>query len=76
MKPLRSRANLTVLTGVEVDRVLLENGRAAKVSAQHEGQTRQFKARKEIVLCAGSVGSPSILQRSGIGPRPLLERLG
>lgn len=76
MKPLRGRANLTVLTGVEVDRVLLEDGRAAKVSAQHEGQTRQFKARKEIVLCAGSVGSPSILQRSGIGPRPLLERLG
>jgi len=76
LKPLRNRANLTVLTGVEVDRVLLEDGRASKVSARHEGQVKQFKARKEIVLCAGSVGSPSILQRSGIGPRPLLERLG
>jgi choline dehydrogenase len=76
LKPLRNRANLTVLTGVEVDRVLLENGRASKVSARHEGQSKQFKARKEIILCAGSVGSPSILQRSGIGPRPLLERLG
>ncbi|MFJ4248155.1 GMC family oxidoreductase [Pseudomonas sp. NPDC089741] len=76
LKPVRDRTNLTVLTGVEVDRVLLENGRASKVSARHEGQSKQFKARKEIVLCAGSVGSPSILQRSGIGPRPLLERLG
>ena len=76
LKPLRGRANLTVLTGVEVDRVLLEDGRATKVSARHEGQIKQFKARKEIVLCAGSIGSPSILQRSGIGPRPLLERLG
>ncbi|MBC3205822.1 GMC family oxidoreductase N-terminal domain-containing protein [Pseudomonas sp. SWRI111] len=76
LKPVRGRSNLTVLTGVEVDRVLLENGRASKVSARHEGQIKQFKARKEIVLCAGSVGSPSILQRSGIGPRPLLERLG
>lgn len=76
LKPLRGRANLTVLTGVEVDRVLLEDGRATKVSARHEGQIKRFKARKEIVLCAGSIGSPSILQRSGIGPRPLLERLG
>jgi choline dehydrogenase len=76
LKPVRDRANLTVLTGVEVDRVLLEDGRASKVSARHEGQIKQFKARKEIILCAGAVGSPSILQRSGIGPRPLLERLG
>jgi choline dehydrogenase len=53
-----------VLTGVEVDRVLLDNGRAAAVSrAGRPG--RSFKARKEIILCAGSVGSPSILQRSG-----------
>ncbi|MBV4458941.1 GMC family oxidoreductase N-terminal domain-containing protein [Pseudomonas sp. COR58] len=76
LKPIRNRANLTVLTGVEVDRVLFEGGRANKVSARRQGQAKAFKARKEIVLCAGSVGSPSILQRSGIGPRPLLERLG
>ena len=65
-----------MLTDVEVDRVLLENGRASAVSARWQGQAKTFKARKEIVLCAGSVGSPSILQRSGIGPRPLLQRLG
>ncbi|MFJ2462744.1 GMC family oxidoreductase [Pseudomonas sp. NPDC087615] len=76
LKPLRNRVNLTVLTGVEVDRVLLKDGRATAVSARHEGQVKCFKARKEIVLCAGAVGSPNILQRSGIGPRGLLERLG
>ncbi|WP_339507884.1 GMC family oxidoreductase [Pseudomonas sp. RL_35y_Pfl2_P42] len=76
LKPLRNRVNLTVLTGVEVDRVLLTDGRATAVSARHEGQVKRFKARKEIVLCAGAVGSPNILQRSGIGPRGLLERLG
>ncbi|MFJ2539633.1 GMC family oxidoreductase [Pseudomonas sp. NPDC087614] len=76
LKPLRNRVNLTVLTGVEVDRVLLKDGRATAVSARHEGQVKRFKARKEIVLCAGAVGSPNILQRSGIGPRGLLERLG
>ncbi|MGN7741994.1 GMC family oxidoreductase [Pseudomonas sp. 22526] len=76
LKPIRQRPNLTVLTAVEVDRVLLENGRAAAVSARHQGQPQTFKARREIILSAGSIGSPSILQRSGIGPAALLQRLG
>ncbi|QLL15783.1 GMC family oxidoreductase [Pseudomonas chlororaphis] len=76
LKPIRQRPNLTVLTGVEVDRVLLENGRAAAVSARHQGQPQTFKAHREIILSAGAIGSPSILQRSGIGPAALLQRLG
>ncbi|PMY61624.1 MULTISPECIES: GMC family oxidoreductase [Pseudomonas] len=76
LKPIRQRPNLTVLTGVEVDRVLLENGRAAALSARYQGQQQTFKARREIILSAGSIGSPSILQRSGIGPAALLQRLG
>lgn len=76
LKPIRQRPNLTVLTGVEVDRVLLENGRASAVSARYQGQAQTFKARREIILSAGSIGSPSILQRSGIGPASLLQRLG
>ncbi|AZD29075.1 GMC family oxidoreductase [Pseudomonas chlororaphis] len=76
LKPIRQRPNLTVLTGVEVDRVLLENGRAAAVSARHQGRPQTFKARREIILSAGAIGSPSILQRSGVGPAALLQRLG
>ena len=76
LKPAAQRPNLTVLTGVEVDRVLLENGRASKVVARWQGQSRSFGARREIILSAGSVGSPGILQRSGIGPVDLLKRLG
>ncbi|BAV74489.1 choline dehydrogenase [Pseudomonas chlororaphis subsp. aurantiaca] len=76
LKPIRQRPNLTVLTGVEVDRVLLENSRAAAVSARHQGQPQTFKARREIILSAGAIGSPSILQRSGVGPAALLQRLG
>ncbi|WPO49315.1 GMC family oxidoreductase [Pseudomonas sp. S1Bt23] len=76
LKPIHQRPNLTVLTGVEVDRVLLENGRAAALSARYQGQPQTFKARREIILSAGSIGSPSILQRSGIGPAALLQRLG
>ena len=76
LKPIRQRANLTVLTGVEVDRVLLENGRASAVVGRQLGQAVTWKAHKEIILCAGAVGSPGILQRSGIGPSSVLGPLG
>ncbi|WP_458127975.1 GMC family oxidoreductase [Pseudomonas sp. Z2-11] len=76
LKPIGNRPNLTVLTDVEVDRVLLRDNRADAVSARWQGKNMSFRARKEIVLCAGAVGSPGILQRSGIGPRSLLQRLG
>ena len=76
LRPVLKRANLTVMTDVQVDKVLLENGRATQVSARWQGAHHAFTATREIILCAGSIGSPGILQRSGIGPRPLLESLG
>ncbi len=76
LKPIARRPNLTVLTGVEVQRLILEDGRATAVRAMAQGRLHNFKARREIILCAGSIGSPSILQRSGIGPVALLQRLG
>lgn len=76
LKPIAQRPNLTVLTDVDVDRVVLDNGRACQVVARWQGQATTFTARREIVLCAGSVGSPGILQRSGIGPAGLLKHLG
>ncbi|MFK0085751.1 GMC family oxidoreductase [Pseudomonas sp. NPDC090755] len=76
LRPVLKRPNLTVLTDVLVDRVILNDGRASQVRARWQGSWQHFSARREIVLCAGSVGSPGILQRSGIGPRGLLESLG
>lgn len=76
IRPVLKRPNLTVLTGVQVDKVLLENHRATQVKARWQGADHTFTARREIILSAGSIGSPGILQRSGIGPRPLLESLG
>ncbi|MBF8740358.1 GMC family oxidoreductase [Pseudomonas guariconensis] len=76
LRPVQARPNLTVLTGVEVDQVILDNTRATAVKARWQGAWHAFKAQREIILCAGSVGSPGILQRSGIGPRKLLEGLG
>ncbi|MQT35519.1 MAG: Choline dehydrogenase [Pseudomonas helleri] len=76
IRPVLKRPNLTVLTGVQVDKVLLENNHATQVKARWQGADHTFSARREIILSAGSIGSPGILQRSGIGPRPLLESLG
>lgn len=76
LRPVHNRPNLIVLTGVDVDKVLLEDGRASAVQARWQNTEQRFDARREIILCAGAIGSPGILQRSGIGPRPLLERLG
>jgi len=76
LRPVLKRPNLTVLTDVQVDKVLLSQGRATHVKARWQGVDHAFTARREIILCAGAIGSPGILQRSGIGPRPLLESLG
>ncbi|WP_301151424.1 GMC family oxidoreductase [Metapseudomonas otitidis] len=75
LRPVLGRPNLRVLTDVEVERVVLEEGRACGVVARWRGDLCSFAAR-EVVLASGAIGSPTLLQRSGIGPRPLLERLG
>jgi choline dehydrogenase len=76
LRPVLKRANLTVLTNVQVDHVMFEGTRASGVSTQWQGSRRGFSARREVILSAGSIGSPAILQRSGIGPRALLTPLG
>jgi choline dehydrogenase len=76
LRPIAQRKNLTVMTGVEASRIELENGRATGVVARVEQREHLLRARREIILCCGAIGSPSLLQRSGIGPRPLLEKLG
>ncbi|MBJ9974487.1 GMC family oxidoreductase N-terminal domain-containing protein [Pseudomonas sp. S75] len=76
LRPVRSRPNLTVLTEVQVDQVLLDQTRATAVKARWQGAWHEFRARREIILCAGAIGSPGILQRSGLGPRRLLHDLG
>ena len=75
LRPILKRPNLTVLTDVHVNKVLLDHGRATHVRARWQGTEQDFNAQREIILCAGAIGSPGILQRSGIGPRPLLESL-
>ncbi|WP_152225181.1 GMC family oxidoreductase [Pseudomonas sp. SCB32] len=76
LRPIANRSNLTVLTNVEAQRVLLENGRASGLEVNWQGARRELRARREVILCAGAINSPVLLQRSGIGPRDLLEKHG
>ncbi|WP_404478301.1 GMC family oxidoreductase [Novosphingobium sp. BL-52-GroH] len=74
--PVRGRANLTIETGVVVDRVLFEGKRAVAIVARRDGKDVRFAAAKEIILSAGALASPAILQRSGVGPVDVLAKAG
>lgn len=76
LKPAMSRNNLRVETGCLTDRLVLENGRATVVEFVQEGERRRARCRGEIILCAGSIGSVQVLQRSGIGPGEVLKAAG
>jgi choline dehydrogenase len=74
---LRDRgSSLTVRAGVEVERVAFEDGRAIGVDVLVDGRRRFARASREVVLSAGAIGSPVVLQRSGIGPADDLRALG
>lgn len=75
LEPARNRPNLTILGDAHVDRVLFAGERAAGVRVHHDDAWRELHAR-EVILAAGAIGSPAILQRSGVGPATLLDRLG
>jgi choline dehydrogenase-like flavoprotein len=72
--PNLSRPNLHVFTGAHTTRILMERKRAVGVEFQHEGEVKQLKASREVLLCAGALQSPQLLMLSGIGPHAhLLE---
>ncbi|MFO0253484.1 MAG: GMC family oxidoreductase [Betaproteobacteria bacterium] len=74
LDPARGRPNLTVVTGALVRRVLFEGRRAIGVEFERGGTVQQALARGETVLAAGAIGSPQILQLSGVGPAALLQQ--
>ncbi len=75
LQSARKRRNLHVATGVEVSRVVVEDGHAVGVQLDGE-DARRVGARREVILAAGTFGSPAILMRSGIGDGAHLASLG
>jgi len=68
--------NLKVTTQAHTRRVLIEDGRAVGVEYEQGGQVKQARAKGEVILSAGAVNSPQILQLSGLGPADLLQEHG
>lgn len=76
LRPVLGRSNLRLETHVLVERIVVEAGRARAIEFTHNGEKLSVEVRGEIVLSAGAVGSPAILERSGIGDGARLNRLG
>jgi choline dehydrogenase len=76
LRPALKRANLKLITNALVSRVEFEKGRATGVTWTTNEKSYGAKAKREIILCAGSIQSPQILQLSGIGPASVLKEQG
>jgi choline dehydrogenase len=76
LKPALRRPNLRLEKQVLVDRLIVENGRAVGVRFIRGGEILETRAKSEVILCAGAIGSVQLLHRSGIGPADWLAPLG
>ncbi|MES2157086.1 MAG: GMC family oxidoreductase N-terminal domain-containing protein [Pseudomonadota bacterium] len=76
LRPAMQRPNLRVITGASIDKVLVEQRRAVGVRFLLDGQPCEARTAGEVLLSAGAIGSPAILQRSGIGDGSKLAALG
>lgn len=76
LDPARTRANLTVITGAQVNRITFERGRASGVVYVARGAAFHQAAAREVLLCGGAINSPQLLMLSGIGPAMQLRRHG
>ncbi|MFC5395442.1 GMC family oxidoreductase [Bosea vestrisii] len=76
LSPVRSRGNLTVLTQAQAERIVFSGKRASGLELRLKGEPVQVDAAGELVLSAGAIGSPQLLQLSGVGPGGLLAQHG
>jgi choline dehydrogenase len=76
LNPARSRPNLRIETEAQATRILMEGRRAVGVAFRQNGALRTLRANREVVLSAGALQSPQLLQLSGIGPSALLRQFG
>jgi len=72
----RPGPNLQILTDAHATRIIFEGRKAAGVSYQQGNAIHEARASREVIICAGSIGSPHLLQLSGVGPAKILRRQG
>jgi choline dehydrogenase len=76
LRPAMQRKNLSVLTNALAQKLVIEDGRVTGIDIKRNGIAMRLGARREVILAAGAIGSPQIMQLSGIGPGPLLQHFG
>jgi len=76
LQPVADRPNLTIVTGAQVSKVVFKGSAASGVEWVRAGKIAMASAEREVILSAGALQSPQILQLSGIGPAGLLQDLG
>ncbi|SAL32186.1 glucose-methanol-choline oxidoreductase [Caballeronia cordobensis] len=76
LHPVLGRMNLRVERNVSVSRVMFDGKRATGVAATRNGEALRFRAKREVILSAGAVDSPKLMQLSGLGERALLAKHG
>ena len=76
LTPAKHRPNLRIETNALAGKLVFEGRRAVGITYRQGGELKTARCRAEVLLAAGSIQSPQLLQLSGIGPRALLERLG
>ena len=76
LRPALKRGQVQLHTAAMVDKLVFEGRRAVGVSYRREGMPMGARARRAVVLCAGAIQSPQLLQLSGVGPAQLLQRHG
>jgi choline dehydrogenase len=76
LSPVMERPNLTVMTGIQVHRVTMSEGRATGIVGRRLEEDIEIGAEREVIIAAGAYNSPQLLMLSGIGPADLLTAIG
>jgi choline dehydrogenase len=74
LRPAMERSNLTVLTQAMTRHIILDGKRAVGICYDRDGQAHEVRCKREVLVSAGPIGSPHLLQRSGIGPAEVLKK--
>ncbi|WP_114349076.1 GMC family oxidoreductase [Paracoccus lutimaris] len=76
LRPAKNRPNLRVMTGAQAESLVIEEGEVRGVVFHHENQRKEVRAMRETILAAGAVGSPQLLELSGVGRGDVLHAAG